>query len=643
MIRWHSQSLPLLLLLMLTIHQGLSNQLACNYSTIVDCIIDIRAALAKGMKSLDLIHKRSKEECLEECCNGLPTKSRGYPCNFVTFHPTNKSSSNCYLFHCSEKDACPTIRLPGYNSYIIENDQTNVEILNTSTKNSQSREKSSNNGIPIDIKTSAPGLTLNRRTINIFPLTTIQSRVKQPMMATTFKAPMILLSTSSTKTTSSITQLPVKTTSSVTTKESTATSTLQNGLLLTFTKMVPTTVFPIIRPTQTRTAALPMVPSVTSMLTGTVLPTTTQAITTITTKPLATSTLQTSSAIQPTMTSAPPSTVETTSSQAMTTTILTNQPTATTLPITTDQPTTVTLPITTDQPTTTTLPITTDQPTTTTLPITTDQPTTTTLPITTDQPTTTTLPITTDQPTATTLPITTDQPTAATLPITTDQPTKTPLTTTTLATTTNEPTTTATLPTTTYQATTTTTLPTTLQTTPIPTTMTTTFPTTTAQPSMRTTPLIHQTSTTTPPTSVQTSTAQLKTALPETRPVATITTVSARKLDPTVTQQPAESRNSAAKTPFFRIVTAVSHNGNTNKKDDEEKDPRQNLGGQNESAGKFGDSQMEIKGGLITALLFGLFFLTIVIVMLSKQVIESYRRRHYTKMDFVMNGIYVDA
>ncbi|XP_072915511.1 uncharacterized protein [Hemitrygon akajei] len=630
MICWHSQSLPLLLLLMLTIHQGLSNQLACNYSTIVDCIIDVKAALAKGMKSLDLIHKRSKEECLEECCNGLPTKSRGYPCNFVTFHPTNKSSSNCYLFYCSEKDACPTIRLPGYNSYIIENDQTNVEILNTATKNSQSREKSSNNGIPIDIKTSAPGLTLSRRTINIFPLTTIQSRVKQPMMATTFKAPMILFSTS-TKTTSSITQLPVKTTSSVTTKESTATSTPQNGLLLTFAKMVPTTVFPIIRPTQTRTAALPTVPSVTSMLTGTVLPTTTQAITTITTKPLATTTLQTTSTIQPTMITAPPSTVETTSSQAMTTTILTNQPTATTLPITTDQPTTATLPITTDQPTTATLPITTDQPTTATLPITTDQPTATTLPITTDQPTTATLPITTDQPTATTLPVTTNQPTT------------TPLPTTTLATTTNEPTTTATLPTTTYQPTTTTTLPTTLQTTPIPTTMTTTFPTTTAQPSMHTTPLIHQTSTTTPPTSLQTSTAQLKTALPETRPMATITTVLARKLNPTVTQQPAESRNSAAKTPFFRIITAVSNNGDTNKKDDEEKDPRQNFGGQNESAGKFGDSQMEIKGGLITALLFGLLFLTIVIVILSKQVIESYRRRHYTKMDFVMNGIYVDA
>ncbi|XP_062914012.1 hepatitis A virus cellular receptor 1-like, partial [Mobula hypostoma] len=251
----------------------------------------------------------------------------------------------------------------------------------------------------------------------------------------------------------------------------------------------------------------------------------------------------------------------------------------------------------------------TDQPTTSTLPTTTNQLTTTNLP-------TTTLTTTTNQPTTTTLPITTDQPTTTTLPTTTNQPT-----TTTLTTTTNQPTTT--------------TLPTTLQTTPIQTTMTTTFPTTTAQPAMHTTLLIHQITTTT--------TAQLKTALPETRPMTTITTVSARKLNPSVTQQPTQSRNSAAKTPFFQIKTAVSNNGDTNKKDDEEKDPRQNLGDQNESAGKFGDLQMEIKGGLITALLFGLLFLTIVIIVLSKQVIESYRRRHYTKMDFVMNGIYVDA
>ncbi|XP_051886381.1 MANSC domain-containing protein 1 [Pristis pectinata] len=602
MVCWHSESFPLLLLIMLTNHKGLSQQLKCSYLTRPNTIIDVKTALAKGMKSLAPFYKDTKEECLNECCSDLPIKG-GYPCNFMTFAPTKTYSPNCYLFYCSDKDACPMIHLNGYISYVIENDQVNVKAVDMSVRklHSQSGEKSSDNGIPTDIETLAPGLSSSRITINFLPPTTIHSRTKQPMAGTTFKVPTVLLTTS-TQTTSSTpvttTQLPVTTSFSVTTKKSTATTTLLNSLLLTSAKSLPTTVFPIMLSTPTRTAAVP-----TTLL---VTPTMTQAITSITTKPLTTSTLQTT--LQTTTTL--PTTLQTTTTQpTMTTTLPTTLQTTTTQPMTTTLPTT--LQTTTTQSTmTTTLP--------TTLQTTTTQPMTTTLP--------TTLQTTTTQSTMTT-----------TLPTT--------------------------LQTTTTQSTMTTTLPTTLQTTTTQSTMTTTLPTTlqttTTQPTTITTLLTHpQTSTTTWPTTtttLPTTTTGQTTPLPKTQPMTTIflpttdlttttiTTVSTRKLIPNVTQQSTVSRIPVAKTPFFRIITVESNNGNSNKKDDGEKDQRHNLGGPNESAGKMEDSRMETKGGLIAALLFGLLFLTIVVIVLSKQVIESFNRRHYTKMDFLMDGMYVDA
>ena len=76
--------------------------------------------------------------------------------------------------------------------------------------------------------------------------------------------------------------------------------------------------------------------------------------------------------------------------------------TTTTLPTTTTRATTTTLPTTTTRATTTTLPTTTTRATTTTLPTTTTRATTTTLPTTTTRATTTTLPTTTTRATTTT-------------------------------------------------------------------------------------------------------------------------------------------------------------------------------------------------------------------------------------------------
>lgn len=93
------------------------------------------------------------------------------------------------------------------------------------------------------------------------------------------------------------------------------------------------------------------------------------------------------------------------------------------------------------------------------------------------------------------------------------------------------------------------------------------------------------------------------------------------------------------KTPFITNISAVSNDASVNKKDGRDQDQRQNVGGQEESAGMFGDSRI----GLIAALVFGVLFLIIMVAMLSKQLIDSYKRKDYTKMDFLMNGMYVEA
>ncbi|KAM4036984.1 MANSC domain-containing protein 1 isoform 2-T3 [Anomaloglossus baeobatrachus] len=51
----------------------------------------------------------------------------------------------------------------------------------------------------------------------------------------------------------------------------------------------------------------------------------------------------------------------------------------------------------------------------------------------------------------------------------------------------------------------------------------------------------------------------------------------------------------------------------------------------------------EDKSGLVAALVFGLLFLTVVIGLVSRKVSEARRRHRYTKLDYLINGMYVDT
>lgn len=53
--------------------------------------------------------------------------------------------------------------------------------------------------------------------------------------------------------------------------------------------------------------------------------------------------------------------------------------------------------------------------------------------------------------------------------------------------------------------------------------------------------------------------------------------------------------------------------------------------------------QLGEKSSLVAALLFGVIFLLLVIVLTGKKVHESLQKRHYTRLDYLINGMYADV
>ncbi|XP_067906744.1 MANSC domain-containing protein 1-like isoform X3 [Heterodontus francisci] len=120
MVWHHSESFLLLLLAILPNHKSLLQESKCTFSNTVDTIIDIKVALAKGLKSLAPFHTDNAEECLNRCCTDPPIPG-GNLCNFMTFNPRKKPAyPNCYLFYCPNKDACPLMFSDGYVSRFIQ-------------------------------------------------------------------------------------------------------------------------------------------------------------------------------------------------------------------------------------------------------------------------------------------------------------------------------------------------------------------------------------------------------------------------------------------------------------------------------------------------------------------------------------------
>ncbi|NWV19788.1 MANS1 protein, partial [Origma solitaria] len=59
--------------------------------------------------------------------------------------------------------------------------------------------------------------------------------------------------------------------------------------------------------------------------------------------------------------------------------------------------------------------------------------------------------------------------------------------------------------------------------------------------------------------------------------------------------------------------------------------------------GRKGVFQLGEKSSLITALVFGVIFLLLVIVLTGKKIHESLQKRHYTRLDYLINGMYADV
>ncbi|NXQ96803.1 MANS1 protein, partial [Sagittarius serpentarius] len=53
--------------------------------------------------------------------------------------------------------------------------------------------------------------------------------------------------------------------------------------------------------------------------------------------------------------------------------------------------------------------------------------------------------------------------------------------------------------------------------------------------------------------------------------------------------------------------------------------------------------QLEEKSSLVAALLFGVIFLLLVIALTGKKIHESLQKRHYTRLDYLINGMYADV
>ncbi|NXM36481.1 MANS1 protein, partial [Oxyruncus cristatus] len=53
--------------------------------------------------------------------------------------------------------------------------------------------------------------------------------------------------------------------------------------------------------------------------------------------------------------------------------------------------------------------------------------------------------------------------------------------------------------------------------------------------------------------------------------------------------------------------------------------------------------QLGEKSSLVAALLFGLIFLLLVIALTGKKIHESLQKRHYTRLDYLINGMYADV
>nr|XP_006115548.1 MANSC domain-containing protein 1 [Pelodiscus sinensis]XP_006115549.1 MANSC domain-containing protein 1 [Pelodiscus sinensis] len=91
----------------------------CSLEKMENVVIDMKLSLSKGIKGTEPIYTPTQEACINVCC--LEKNISGdRPCNLMIFDAGRVSKhSNCYLFYCPSKEACPMKPAKGFVSYTI--------------------------------------------------------------------------------------------------------------------------------------------------------------------------------------------------------------------------------------------------------------------------------------------------------------------------------------------------------------------------------------------------------------------------------------------------------------------------------------------------------------------------------------------
>ncbi|XP_068133412.1 MANSC domain-containing protein 1 [Hyperolius riggenbachi] len=99
----------------------------CKPNSLPDMKIDIRLAVAKGVRFTDPINAANEEECVTACCMEQ-SSAGGRDCNLAVFDTrTSSKSENCYMFLCPEPEACPMVPIQGVLSYSLWTENPSME------------------------------------------------------------------------------------------------------------------------------------------------------------------------------------------------------------------------------------------------------------------------------------------------------------------------------------------------------------------------------------------------------------------------------------------------------------------------------------------------------------------------------------
>ncbi|POI26720.1 hypothetical protein CIB84_009530 [Bambusicola thoracicus] len=145
-----------------------------------------------------------------------------------------------------------------------------------------------------------------------------------------------------------------------------------------------------------------------------------------------------------------------------------------------------------------------------------------------------------------------------------------------------------------------------------------------------------------PTTSASTSTAKWVTSNPITATSSAALRTSSSPPEPTAVSASYTSHVTLVSFSSFALSTSAPPMASLNSHKDY--DPSDSEGTLSENVqGRKGFVQLEDKSRLVAALLFGVIFLLLVIALTGKKVHESLRKRQYTRLDYLINGMYADV